>query len=335
MSTSRDVARIAGVSQATVSRALSGGSVSAATREKILQAAKTVGYVPNLGARAMKTGRVNTIGVVVADLRNPFYPEILDALTDYLDAAGKKVTLWNSDGPGNDAALEAINSGSVDGIVFTTVTEASPPLQATLTKHRPVVLINRTVESLACDQVSSDNVVGGATVADYFIENGHRRIAFIGGPSAASTARDRRRGFCERLAAADMPLSAGLMLEGPFSHDFGYSATTRLLSADEPPTAIFCSNDLTAFGALDAARDARVSVPEQLWIVGYDDIAMSAWPAFDLTTVHQPSRVMAEAGAQALLDRIDQPTAPYKTLTFRSHLVVRGSTANTPLQTSQ
>ena len=329
MSTSRDVARVAGVSQATVSRALSGGSVSPATRDKILQAAKEVGYVPNLGARAMKTGRVDTIGVVVADLTNPFYPEILNALTEYLDAAGKKVTLWNSDGPGNDAALEAINAGSVDGVIFTTVTEASAPLRAAIDRHSPVVLINRTVETLACDQVSSDNLTGGHAVADYFLDNGHRRIAFIGGPSTASTARYRRLGFAVRLSEAGVPLDAERTLEGPFSHDFGYSATMQLLRAEEPPTAIFCSNDLIAFGALDAARAAGAAVPEDLWIVGYDDIAMSAWPAFDLTTVHQPSRAMAEAGAQALLDRIDNPTAPYKTLTFRSHLVVRGTT--TPL----
>lgn len=326
MPTSHDVARLAGVSQATVSRALSGGSVSAETREKILEAARAVGYVPNLGARAMKTGRVNTVGVVVADLKNPFYPEILDALTSYLDAAGQKVTLWNSDGPGNDAALEAINAGSVDGVIFTTVTEASTPLRAALTAHKPVVLINRTVETLGCDQVSSDNVVGGGTVADHFLAGGRRDIAFIGGPSSASTARERLEGFCRRLADADVRLRPDRTLTGPFSHDFGFSAATRLLRADNPPDAIFCSNDLIAFGALDAARACGVSVPDELWVVGYDDIAMSAWPAFDLTTIHQPSRTMAEAGAQALLDRIRQPTAPYRTLTFRSHLVERGST---------
>lgn len=329
MSTSRDVARLAGVSQATVSRAFSNGNVSAKTLEKVLNAAKSVGYVPNLGARAMKTGRVDTIGVVVADLNNPFYPEILDALTDYLDAAGQKVALWNSDGPGNDAALEAINGGSVDGIIFTTVTEASAPLQAALTRHSPVVLINRIVDTLDCDQVSSDNAAGGAAVADYLLANGHTKIAFIGGPSSASTARDRRLGFSRRLHELDAPLPDEWSLQGPFSHDYGYSATEQLLSSAERPTAIFCSNDLIAFGALDAARASSIAVPDDLWVVGFDDIAMSAWPAFDLTTVHQPTRRMAEAGAEALLDRIADPTAPYKMLTFRSHLVVRGSTART------
>lgn len=334
MPTSRDVARLAGVSQATVSRALGNGRVSAETRERILQAAQAVGYVPNLGARAMKTGRVDTIGVVVADLCNPFYPEILDALTDHLDAAGQKVTLWNSDGPGNDAALAAINGGSVDGVIFTTVTTASAPLKAALAQHSPVVLINRIVETLQCDQVSSDNVVGGAAVADYFLAHGHTRIAFVGGPSSASTARDRSLGFSRRLADLGAPLRSDWSLQGPFSHDYGYTATMQLLDCADRPTAIFCSNDLIAFGALDAARASKVNVPDDVWIVGYDDIAMSAWPAFDLTTVHQPTRAMAQAGAQALLERIEKPKAPYKMLTFGSHIVVRGSTAGAPTPTA-
>ncbi|MDV7090898.1 LacI family transcriptional regulator [Rhodococcus sp. IEGM 248] len=332
MATSRDVARIAGVSQATVSRALSNGKVSAATRKKIMEAAASVGYVPNLGARAMKTGRVETIGVVVADLTNPFYPEILGALTEYLDKAGQKVTLWNSDGPGNDAALEAINAGSIDGIIFTTVTEASAPLRAALAKRSPVVLINRVVETLQCDQVASDNATGGSAIADYLLANGHTEIALIGGPPAASTARDRTRGFTQRLLESGAPLRADRIVEGTsFSHDYGYTATKTLLESPDRPTAIFCSNDLIAFGALDAARAVKVAVPEDLWIVGYDDIAMGAWPAFDLTTMHQPTRTMAEAGAEALLERIENPDAPYKTLTFRSHLVPRGSTACTPV----
>lgn len=330
MATSRDVAKLAGVSQATVSRALTNGTVSAATRARILEAASQVGYVPNLGARAMKTGRVNTVGVVVADLSNPFYPEILEALTHTLDLAGQKVTLWNSDGPGNNAALGAIHAGSVDGVIFTTVTESSEPLRAALNRHSPVVLINRIVDSLACDQVSSDNSDGGAAVADYFVNNGHSRIAFIGGPSVASTARDRRAGFEHRLAELDTPLDPDKIFTGAFSHDFGFSAATELLASAEPPTALFCSNDLIALGALDAARTRAVLVPKDLWVVGYDDITMSGWPAFDLTTVHQPSREMAEAGAQALLERIDNPTSPLKTLRFRSHIVVRGSTAHAP-----
>ncbi|MFT4043934.1 MAG: LacI family DNA-binding transcriptional regulator [Gordonia sp. (in: high G+C Gram-positive bacteria)] len=331
MATSRDVAKLAGVSQATVSRAFTpNGKISDATRQRIVEVAQQLGYVPNLGARAMKTGRTNTIGVVVADLTNPFYPEILDVLTAHLDAAGQKVTLWNSDGPGGEAAIEAINAGSIDGIIFTTVTEASPALQAALDKHRPVVLINRIVDSLSCDQVASDNRVGGTMVADYLVHSGHTKIGLIGGPATVSTARDRTAGFTEHLAAEGITLPASRVRQGEFSHGFGFRAATELLTSPDPPTAIFCSNDLIAFGALDAARALKVSVPQQLWVIGYDDVDMSAWPAFDLTTIHQPSRTMAKAGAEALLARIDNPGSPFTTVTFRSRLVPRGSTAHTP-----
>lgn len=331
MATSKDVAKLAGVSQATVSRAFTpNGKISDATRKRIVRAARELKYVPNLGARAMKTGRTNAVGVVVADLTNPFYPQILDALTTYLDDAGQKVTLWNSDGPGNDAALEAINAGSIDGIVFTTVTDASAPLRAALDNNRPVVLVNRIVEALPCDQVASDNRVGGAAIADYLVGHGHNRIGLIGGPVAASTARHRTAGFTERLRDRGVELPPSRVHQGAFSHEFGFQATATLLDSDERPTAIFCSNDLIAFGALDAARAMKVAVPEDLWVVGYDDVDMCSWPAFDLTTMHQPSRTMARAGAEALLERIGNPSAPFKTLTFRARLVPRGSTAGAP-----
>ena len=157
-----------------------------------------------------------------------------------------------------------------------------------------------------------------------------RRIAIVGGPAAASTARDRRGGFERRLAELGVPLESEYVRTGSFSHDFGFRAATELLSRPNRPTAVFCSNDLIAFGALDAARTAEIGVPQDLWVVGYDDIMMSSWPAFDLTSMHQPSKEMAETGARALLDRIDDPERLPLQSTFRSHLVVRGSTDHTP-----
>ncbi|MDJ0396423.1 LacI family DNA-binding transcriptional regulator, partial [Rhodococcus sp. G-MC3] len=237
MATSNDVAKLAGVSQATVSRVLANGVVSDATRRKVLAAAAQVGYVPNLGARAMKTGRVDTVGVVVADLKNPFYPEILDALTTTLDAAGQKVTLWNSDGPGNDAALHAIRAGSVDGVVFTTVTENSEPLREALARRSPVVLVNRVVEGLSCDQVSSENREGGAAVAEYLLRHGHRAVALLGGPTSASTSRDRGLGFEAALVGSGASLKPEWNQRGPFSHEFGFCAMTGLMRGEVVPTA--------------------------------------------------------------------------------------------------
>jgi LacI family transcriptional regulator len=328
MPTSYDVARLAGVSQATVSRVLANRPASEATRSKVLEAAAQLGYVPNIGARAMKTGRVDTVGVVVADLTNPFYPEILTDLTTTLDAAGQKVSLWNSDGPGNEAALHAIRSGSVDGVAFTTVTEDSEPLRAALARRSPVVLINRVVDGLDCDQVSGDNLAGGALVAQYFVRHEHRSIALLGGPASASTSRDRGLGFEAALANSGILVGPAWNRRGPFSHDFGYRAMADLLTGPATPTAVFCTNDLIAFGALDAARDLGRHVPSEVWVVGFDDVSMAAWPAFDLTTVHQPSKEMAAAGVRLLLNRIADPEANPQRLTFPCSLVVRGSTGN-------
>ena len=158
MVTSRDVAELAGVSQATVSRVMSSSpKLSPATRARVQAAMETLGYVPHAGAQAMKTRRTNTIGVVVADLTNPFYPEVLDQLSRELDAAGFRVVIWNAGGGSHHDALKAIREHAVDGVIFTTATEDSLELQAAIEKNSPIVLINRVVEGLECDQVTSSN----------------------------------------------------------------------------------------------------------------------------------------------------------------------------------
>lgn len=168
MVTSRDVAQLAGVSQATVSRALSSSSkITPETKARVQAEMEALGYVPHAGAQAMKTRRTNTIGVVVADITNPFYPEVLDELTKTkeLEAAGYRVVIWNAGGGSHHGALSAIRERAVDGVIFTTATEESPELHAALEWDSPIVLINRVVDGLECDQVTSDNLSGGAAVA--------------------------------------------------------------------------------------------------------------------------------------------------------------------------
>lgn len=326
MVTSRDVAKHAGVSQATVSRAMCGGSaVSANTRGKVLSSMKALGYVPNAAAQTMKTGTTNTIGVVVADLTNPFYPEVLDALTRAFDLAGLRVIVWNSDGERNDAALQAIREGSIDGLVFTTVVESSPELKAALAQRYPIVLINRTVDGLICDQVTSENAGGGALVANYFVTHGRSRIGYIGGPQRASTSRERERGFREGLCEAGQELRDRYVARGEYSHQSGFNAMRKLLELDEPPDAIFCSNDLIAFGAIDCARRKGVQIPQNVWIVGYDDVQMASWDSYSLSTVRQGSKAMAREGARLLLERLTDPTRPARNVHFPSSLIVRST----------
>lgn len=325
MVTSRDVAELAGVSQATVSRVMSSSpKLSPATKARVQAAMETLGYVPHAGAQAMKTRRTNTIGVVVADLNNPFYSEALDELTRELDRSGFRVVIWNAGGGSHQDALKAIREHAVDGVIFTTATEDSAELQAAVEKKSPIVLINRVVEGLECDQVTSSNDEGGAAVADYLLAHGKTRVAFIGGPDTASTSRERGRGFLSRMGAQGHAVPEHLRFNGQFSHDAAAQIMGRLLSRGDRPQAVFCANDLMAFGVLDALR-AQQMTAQDCWVIGYDDVDMASWECFNLTTVRQPSHEMARIGAQMLVKRISAPEQPARQVTFPSELIVRAS----------
>lgn len=325
MVTSRDVAELAGVSQATVSRVMSSSpKLSPATKARVQAAMETLGYVPHAGAQAMKTKRTNTIGVVVADLNNPFYSEALDELTRELDTSGFRVVIWNAGGGSHQDALKAIREHAVDGVIFTTATEDSAELQAAIEKNSPIVLINRVVEGLECDQVTSSNDEGGAAVADYLLAHGKTRVAYIGGPDTASTSRERGRGFLKRMRAQGHAVPEHLRFNGQFSHDAAAQIMGRLLSRAKRPQAVFCANDLMAFGVLDALR-AQQMTSQDCWVIGYDDVDMASWESFNLTTVRQPSREMARIGAEMLVKRINAPGQTARQVTFPCELIVRGS----------
>ncbi len=320
-----DVAALAGVSQATVSRVLTGKDpVSPDTRAKVEWALSELGYQPNLLARALKTRRTGTIAVVIADITNPFYPELVQALRSELAASGHRMLLWNDVSDGDDAeAFEAVQQGLVDGVVFTTATSDSPTLEQALEVQTPIVLVNRTVHNAECDTVTSDNYSGGRTVGRYFADN-NRTPAVISGPEAASTASERVAGFCEvHPLGTDLPPSR--LKYADFSYDAGARFCREMLGGDDPPDAIFATNDLTAFGVMDAARQMGVRIPEDLWVVGYDNVDMASWAAFNLTTVNQPSRRMAAVAVSLLRDRLDDPERPYQHVRFGSELIIRGT----------
>lgn len=328
MVTSRDVARLAGVSQMTVSRVLQdNGKVAPQTRERVLAAMREAGYRPHAAARTMRTRRTSTVGVVVADITNPFYPQLLEAVAEALDAAGQRMVLWN--GPDGSGALESLDEGTVDGLIFTTVTGATSQLADAVNRADPIVLLHRGLDELACDQVTTDNAAGGRAVADYLVATGHTRIGFLRGPELPSTARNREQGFRERLAELGHPLADELSAPGGFAHDVARSAMRELLERADPPTAVFCANDLTALGAVDGAVSLGRRVPADVWVVGYDDIALTAWDSYDITTVRQPIAEMARAAVRLLLDRIGDRGLPPRQECFPGELVVRGSTART------
>ena len=329
MVTSKDIARMAGVSQATVSRVIQGRSnVSNETRKTVLKVLEETGYVANAQARAMRTQRTGTIGVITGRLTNPFYPELLDALGHHITAQRYRMALWASDSEsGAEASVEAIRGQLVDGLIFTTATQESPALGHAMDMGLPVLLVNRQIDGLKCDHVTNDNVEGGRLAARHFLSADFTDVAVIGGNELISTGRDRRLGFVSEFEKHGLHIPADWQPECDFLHDAAREAARKLLTADQPPRAIFCVNDFLAFGAIDAAKSLSIRIPEDLWVIGYDDISMAAWEVFDLTTLRQRVDDMAASAVEMLAARIVDPSRVYEHRKFGAELVVRGSTA--------
>jgi LacI family transcriptional regulator len=332
--TSHDIAREAGVSQSTVSRALRRDPrVDPLTAERVVQVARRLGYAPNTSARSLVTRRTATVAVVVADITNPFYPQLVEALHAQLGRAGYRMILFNerTDVRGDSGLDMLLHGGGADGAVFLSVTIGGGVADLLRGSPVPTVLLNRDADGAVVDRVMADHVGGAEQVAKLLLGLGHSRIAFIGGPPNTSTSRDREAGFADTLAAAGKPMDPRLRRGGEFSHQSGFQWTMELLRADEPPTAIFCANDVIAFGAIDAARRMQIEVPRQLAIVGFDDIPMAGWDSFSLTTVRQPLVDMAREAARILIDRIEAPddSEPNR-IVFTTNLIQRSTTGPAP-----
>jgi len=325
--TSWDVAREAGVSQATVSRVLNGDSkVAAPTRARVLEAVQRLGYRPNSAARSLVTRRTQLVGVVVADISNPFYPQLLGTIDSELVGRGFRTVFSNSEGRPHDLQTQTLLEQRVDGVVFTAVELDSDEPRTLVAQGLPVVLVNRYLDGLDCDVVVGDNEGGGRRAAEHLLELGHRRIAVLLGDPLASTSRDRFLGFRARLAEDGVELDEALVRIADFSCETASVQAAFLFDADPRPTAIFCANDLMAFGVLNAARRAGVAVPEELSVVGFNDIAYAAWESFELTTIRLPLTEMARTAVELLVKRIESPQRAFERIVFPSLLVTRATT---------
>ncbi|MDR7300203.1 LacI family DNA-binding transcriptional regulator [Haloactinomyces albus] len=302
-----DVAREAGVSQTTVSRTLRGDPlVASATREHVLDVARRLGYTPNTAARTLITNRTNTVAVVVPDISHPLYPEETATIHAELSAAGYRMMLFSQGlGDSGPQDLEALRGNTVDGIVFAAATVDSPAVAEFLGNGMPLVLLNRDVDHVDVDRVLADDRAACDRVAQYLVDLGHRRIALISGRPDTSAGRDRTEFFGQALDRLGCPLDPELVRSGHLSHARGYTAAEELLDRDPAPTAVLCTSDIVAYGVLDAANRRGVRVPDDLSVLGFDDLTMSGWSMIGLTTVHQPLDEMARAAVRTLLDRIE------------------------------
>lgn len=286
--TQQDIARMAGVSQSVVSRVLgASGYVSETARAKVLAASDHVGYVPDAGARSLVTGRSNIIALVVANVTNAFYPYLFDKLALAVQSRGREVMLFNASGGRDvDELLPSIVRYKIKAAVVMTAALSSKLAAELRSRGVQVVMLNRYSLDFASSTVACDNLAGGRLVAEAFLTAKLSRLAYVGGGPTSSTNFDRRAGFVGRLA--EEGLSPVFAADGAFSRDWGHEAAALL---NEVPRleGIFCADDDIAMGVCDRFRfEYRRRIPEELAVIGFDDVPGASWPPYSLSTVRQP-----------------------------------------------
>lgn len=274
----------------------------------------------------MITGKSRIIGLVVAYLDNQFYPLALERLSNALQAKGYHVLVFMA--PNSSAAVETVMEElmdyQVDGIVTASVAMSSDLIARASAAGIPVVMFNRGQDGSGHSSVTSANTEGGRKVADFLLAGHHRRIAHIAGWSGSSTGRDRARGLIEGLAAGGAEPVA--VIDGMYDRDAASQAARDLMQRPDPPDAIFVGNDHMAFAVMDTLRfDLGLSVPEDVSVVGYDDVPLAAWAAYDLTTVRQPVNRMVEATVETLIAKIEDSSRPPHKIEIDGPLILRRS----------
>ena len=328
--TSLDVARLAGVSQSAVSRCFTAGaSVSDAMRNKVQEAARKLGYQPNAHARSLITGRSRIIGLVLSALENLYYPAVLERLAKRLQQDGYHLLIFIGDNANSDDLVEEILQYNVDGIVLGATTLSSALAQRCADASIPVVLFNRIMASGSAGAVSSvrsDNVGGGRDIARFLVAGGHQRIAYIAGREDSSTNLERERGFREGLAEQGQRIYARAI--GNYDVDQARQAALDLFAnAADRPDAVFVAGDLMAIVVLDTLRhELGLAVPQDVSVVGFDNVPQAAWASYELTTFEQPVQPMVEATVELLQSYLRQTqTPPSRNLVVPGQLIIRQS----------
>ena len=325
--TSLEVAEKAGVSRSAVSRVFTpGASVSPATADKVRVAARELGYRPNVLARSLITGRSRIIGLVVAYLENQFYPEAIERLSKSLQARGYHVLVFmaSNDSEATQGVIDELLDYQVDGIIAASVGLSNDLTRRCEDAGIPIVLFNRDQFDERLSSVTSDNMSGGRKLADFLVAGGHGRIGHIAGWEGASTQIDREAGFKAGLMEAGVKLAARTV--GNFHYDTAQAAAREMFDRDDPPEAVFVANDHMAFAVMDVLRfGLGMRVPEDVSVVGYDDVQLAAWPSYNLTTVRQRANVMVAETVDVLLARLDDPDTPARRVSIDGPLIIRGS----------
>lgn len=330
MANIQDVARKAGVSTATVSRVINNsGYVGDETRQRVYEAMAALNYTPNSLARSLRTKATLIVALVIPDVMNPFFPSLVRGVDDTVTQAGYRLLLCNSDGnPQKELSiLNVLLEKRVDGVVFTPTGESKEALEFVQSNQLPVVLLDRIVDSSSVDCITTDHYVGALRAVQHLINLGHRNIGHITGPRGVYSAEERIRGYRDALQQAGIPVDEALMVHGDFTRYAGWSGLDAFLKNRKRVTAIFASNDLSAVGVMERARDLGLRVPEEVSVCGFDDIDYATVVTPRLSTVAQPKYKLGQLAAQLLLRRIQEPGSEVRHIKLAPDLIVRESTA--------
>lgn len=324
--TLKDVAQLAGVSRSAVSRTFTeGASVSEKTRRKVLRAAEELGYHPNALASGLTTGRTKLIGLISNNFHNPIFLEVFDLFTRGLQERGLRPLIVNLSEETDPAqSVRLLRQYSVDGVLVASSTVATDFAKAFRDAGMPVVhTFGRCTDTSPIHVVGIDNVECGRMAATALISRGYRRLAFLGGPQGATSTQDRLRGFLE-VAKATEQTSVSHSFAETYSFDAGRAEMQRIL-ANGPAEAYFCGDDVLSIGAISALQSAGLNVPEQVGVIGLNDMEMARWNNIDLTTLHQPIAQMIETSIDLVVSMLDAPASPPRSILFDTKLIERGT----------
>lgn len=300
----QEVAKMAGVSPSTVSRALNGfPGISEKTRQKVIEIAKKLNYKPNYRGQILTTKSTKNIGLLITDITNPFFPELVRGAEETASESGYTILLGNtSESIDKETSyLEFFSRGPVDGVIISASRISNEHIISLAEEGLPIVVINRILEHPKISYVSTDMEKGGYIATKHLIELGHTKIAFINGPSHSEAAERRLSGYKKALAESKIRYNSKLVSFNVPVAESGYKEAMRILNTENPPTAIFTYNDLMAFGVIRAVKDLGVRISDDLSIVGYDDIFFSSFTDPPLTTIRQPKEKLGKKAVELLL----------------------------------
>jgi DNA-binding LacI/PurR family transcriptional regulator len=326
--TVKEVARQAGVSTASVSRALSGSAgVREPLRTRILEAARLLSYRPNRAARDLRVRSSRAVGVLIPDIENPFFTSLVCGVEDVLSKTDFSLLLasYNEDPEQEARRLEVFRAEGVCGLIFAASRTPSGIYSELEKDGLTLVAVSRSQPRLRADEVTVASRDGAYVATSHLIKLGHKRIAMINGPTAFPTARDRQAGYEDALRDAGMSMKEELIFHCAFKQAAGREAMEQLLNLSKPPTAIFAASNLLTLGALQAIHERNLAIPGQIAVVGFDDMpwAMSLRPP--LTTVAQPAFEAGRTAAEMLLARVRDPALPRRQVVLETRLIVRSS----------